>query len=258
MRLCLPTRPASRPFRSTTPAAPTRIRRLQLMSSRVWPGRAPPGCASVGEFEEYLGRAVAPEDNGNVSGTHLARSFPLAHCPMRALAGKPLTQLEWARAGVITKEMIYIASAKTLAVSGRSSRAKDVLTMARTSALPSSNRYAGVRTEEVARGRAIIPSNINHPELEPMIIGRNFLTKINANIGNSAVTSSVEEEVEKMRWATEWGADTVMDLSTGGASTTSANGSSAIPVSDRHRTDLSGVEKVKKVEELDSTIYWRH
>ena len=85
--------------------------------------------------------------------------------------------------------------------------------------------------DEVARGRAIIPANINHLELEPMIIGRNFLVKINANIGNSAVTSSIEEEVEKLRWATLWGADTVMDLSTGRTFTRHANGSSATPPS---------------------------
>jgi phosphomethylpyrimidine synthase len=128
----------------------------------------------------------------------------------------PLTQLEWARAGVITKEMIYIAERENL---GR----KQMLEAAPAAhddgesfgaAVPLFVTPEFVRSE-VARGRAIIPSNINHGELEPMIIGRNFLTKINANIGNSAVTSSVEEEVEKMVWAIRWGADTVMDLSTG-------------------------------------------
>ena len=94
---------------------------------------------------------------------------------------------------------------------------------------------------EVARGRAIIPSNINHAELEPMIIGRNFLTKINANIGNSAVTSSVEEEIEKMVWAIRWGADTVMDLSTGrNIHNTREWIIRNAPVPDRHRADLSG------------------
>ena len=128
----------------------------------------------------------------------------------------PLTQLEWARAGVITKEMIYIAERENL---GR----KKMLEAAQAAhddgesfgaSLPLYVTPEFVRAE-VARGRAIIPANINHAELEPMIIGRNFLTKINANIGNSAVTSSVEEEVEKMVWAIRWGADTVMDLSTG-------------------------------------------
>ena len=128
----------------------------------------------------------------------------------------PITQLEWARKGVITKEMIYIAERENL---GR----KKMLDVAQERADDGESFGASVPLfvtpefvrSEVARGRAIIPSNINHGELEPMIIGRNFLTKINANIGNSAVTSSVEEEVEKMVWAIRWGADTVMDLSTG-------------------------------------------
>jgi phosphomethylpyrimidine synthase len=128
----------------------------------------------------------------------------------------PLTQLEWARAGVITKEMIYIAERENL---GR----KAMHEVAQAAHDDGESFGAAVPLyvtpefvcSEVARGRAIIPSNINHGELEPMIIGRNFLTKINANIGNSAVTSSVEEEVEKMVWAIRWGADTVMDLSTG-------------------------------------------
>ena len=128
----------------------------------------------------------------------------------------PITQLEWARKGVITKEMIYIAERENL---GR----KKMLDVAQERHDDGESFGASVPLfvtpefvrDEVARGRAIIPSNINHGELEPMIIGRNFLTKINANIGNSAVTSSVEEEVEKMVWAIRWGADTVMDLSTG-------------------------------------------
>ena len=142
--------------------------------------------------------------------------FPQYATPMRGLAGKPLTQLEWARAGVITKEMIYIAERENL---GR----KKMLETAQAAHDDGESFGASVPLfvtpefvrAEVARGRAIIPANINHAELEPMIIGRNFLTKINANIGNSAVTSSVEEEVEKMVWAIRWGADTVMDLSTG-------------------------------------------
>jgi phosphomethylpyrimidine synthase len=133
-----------------------------------------------------------------------------------ASGSHPVTQLEWARAGVITKEMIYIAERENL---GR----KEMLERARFAHDDGESFGADVPLfitaefvrSEVARGRAIIPANINHAELEPMIIGRNFLTKINANIGNSAVTSSVEEEVEKMVWAIRWGADTVMDLSTG-------------------------------------------
>jgi len=166
--------------------------------------------------EDYDGRAIKPVDNGNVSGKHLARSFPNTPRPMRVLDGKAATQLEWARAGVVTKEMIYIAERENL---GR----KKMLDVAQERADDGESFGAAVPLfvtpefvrDEVARGRAIIPSNINHGELEPMIIGRNFLTKINANIGNSAVTSSVEEEVEKMVWAIRWGADTVMDLSTG-------------------------------------------
>jgi phosphomethylpyrimidine synthase len=169
-----------------------------------------------GGVEEYQGRDIKPVDNGNVSGKHLARSFPNTPHPLRVADGKPATQLEWARAGVITKEMIYIAERENL---GR----KKMLDVAQERADDGESFGAAVPLfvtpefvrDEVARGRAIIPSNINHGELEPMIIGRNFLTKINANIGNSAVTSSVEEEVEKMVWAIRWGADTVMDLSTG-------------------------------------------
>jgi phosphomethylpyrimidine synthase len=128
----------------------------------------------------------------------------------------PLTQFEWARAGVITKEMIYVAARENLGRKTQLDRAEVALADGESfgASVPAFITPEFVRSE-VARGRAIIPSNINHPELEPMIIGRNFLTKINANIGNSAVTSSVEEEVEKMVWAIRWGADTVMDLSTG-------------------------------------------
>ncbi|MDR3420072.1 MAG: phosphomethylpyrimidine synthase ThiC [Xanthobacteraceae bacterium] len=169
-----------------------------------------------GGIEEYDGRPIKPVDNGNVSGKHLARNFPNTPKPTRGIAGKPITQLEWARAGVITKEMIYIAERENL---GR----KKMLESAQAAHDDGESFGASVPLfvtsefvrSEVARGRAIIPANINHGELEPMIIGRNFLTKINANIGNSAVTSSVEEEVEKMVWAIRWGADTVMDLSTG-------------------------------------------
>ncbi len=169
-----------------------------------------------GGVEDYDGRPIQPVDNGNVTGKHLARNFANTLRPLRGLAGKPLTQLEWARLGVITKEMIYIAERENL---GR----KKMLETAQAAHDDGESFGASVPLfvtpefvrDEVARGRAIIPANINHAELEPMIIGRNFLTKINANIGNSAVTSSVEEEVEKMVWAIRWGADTVMDLSTG-------------------------------------------
>ncbi|HUC50633.1 MAG TPA: phosphomethylpyrimidine synthase ThiC [Xanthobacteraceae bacterium] len=169
-----------------------------------------------GGVEDYQGREIKAVDNGNASGKHLARSFPNTPRPLRGLDGKPITQLEWARKGIITKEMIYVAERENL---GR----KKMLDVAQAAHDDGESFGASVPLfvtpefvrDEVARGRAIIPANINHSELEPMAIGRNFLTKINANIGNSAVTSSVEEEVEKMVWAIRWGADTVMDLSTG-------------------------------------------
>jgi phosphomethylpyrimidine synthase len=169
-----------------------------------------------GGVEEYEGRPILAVDNGNVTGKHLARNFPNTPKPMRAIGDAPMTQLEWARAGVITKEMIYIAERENIGRKKMLENAKATLADGESfgAALPAFVTPEFVR-DEVARGRAIIPSNINHGELEPMIIGRNFLVKINANIGNSAVTSSVEEEVEKMVWAIRWGADTVMDLSTG-------------------------------------------
>ena len=169
-----------------------------------------------GGIEDYQGRPIQPVDNGNVSGKHLARNFPNTPKPMRAIGDAPVTQLEFARANIVTKEMIYIAERENLGRKEMLSRAEAALADGEQfgGAVPAFVTPEFVRSE-VARGRAIIPSNINHAELEPMIIGRNFLTKINANIGNSAVTSSVEEEIEKMVWAIRWGADTVMDLSTG-------------------------------------------
>jgi len=141
-----------------------------------------------GDVEEYEGRVANAGDNGN--GAKAGDQFPgLRRRPLRARDGGAVTQLGYARKGLITPEMEFIAIRE------------------------------GVEPEfvrsEVAAGRAIIPANVNHPETEPMIIGRNFLVKINANIGNSAVASSIEEEVEKMTWAIRWGSDTVMDLSTG-------------------------------------------
>jgi phosphomethylpyrimidine synthase len=147
------------------------------------------------------------------------RSVPpgLERKPLRAKPGKTVTQLHYARQGIITPEMEFIAIRENLGrdfagstVAGKGTRGGESFG----ANIPEQITPEFVRSE-VARGRAIIPANINHPESEPMIIGRNFLVKINANIGNSAVASSIEEEVEKMRWATKWGADTVMDLSTG-------------------------------------------
>ncbi|WP_342640867.1 phosphomethylpyrimidine synthase ThiC [Rhodoligotrophos ferricapiens] len=169
-----------------------------------------------GGVEAYNGRVIKPEDNGNVGQKHLAKAFPIAHQPLRGDGSRPLTQLQCARAGIITKEMIYVAARENLGREQALANARATIADGESfgAAIPEYVTPEFVR-DEIARGRAIIPCNINHPELEPMIIGRNFLVKINANIGNSAVTSSVEEEVEKMVWAIRWGADTVMDLSTG-------------------------------------------
>jgi phosphomethylpyrimidine synthase len=169
-----------------------------------------------GGVEAYDGRDVRPEDNGGASGRHLAREFPVRHRPLRARAGQPATQLEFARAGIITKEMEYVAIRENLGRKAMLENAEAAVALGQSfgAEIPPFITPEFVR-DEIARGRAIIPANINHAELEPMIIGRNFLVKINANIGNSAVASSVEEEVDKMVWAIRWGADTVMDLSTG-------------------------------------------
>ncbi|HRF09435.1 MAG TPA: phosphomethylpyrimidine synthase ThiC [Xanthobacteraceae bacterium] len=169
-----------------------------------------------GGIEEYEGRAIQPIDNGNATGKYLARAFPNTPKPMRGVGNAPVTQYEFAKAGIITKEMIYVAERENLGRKKMLERAEAALADGEQfgGALPAFITPEFVR-DEIARGRAIIPANINHAELEPMIIGRNFLVKINANIGNSAVTSSVEEEIDKMVWAIRWGADTVMDLSTG-------------------------------------------
>lgn len=144
------------------------------------------------DVEEYQGREIEPEDNGYNEDDPLANRdwFPNTNRrPLRAKSGKCVTQMDYAKQGIITQEMEFVAIRE--------------------------NMEPEFVRSEIARGRAIIPVNINHPENEPMIIGRNFHVKINANIGNSAVTSSIEQEVEKMTWATRWGTDTIMDLSTG-------------------------------------------
>ncbi|MGV1792761.1 phosphomethylpyrimidine synthase ThiC [Rhizobium sp. A37_96] len=166
-----------------------------------------------GDVEIYEGRHVRPEDNGFVTGERLTPDFPAKRQPLRAIDGKAVTQLAYARAGIITPEMEFIAIRENL---GRKAKAETMIRDGESfgAHIPDHVTPEFVR-QEVAAGRAIIPANINHPESEPMIIGRNFLVKINANIGNSAVTSSMAEEVEKMVWAARWGADTVMDLSTG-------------------------------------------
>ena len=216
------------------------------------PALRAPWILDRGDVAEYAGREVRPMDNGYLSSKHVEFAssaernrlveFPgLKRRPMRASAGHPVSQLWYARKGVITPEMEFIAIRENMRRARIAEMSKDLVRNdlekqhegSRQSAsrdpksafVPSVFRRFPQRIpdeitpefvrDELAAGRAIIPCNINHPELEPMIIGRNFLVKINANIGNSAVASSIEEEVEKMRWATKWGADTVMDLSTG-------------------------------------------
>ena len=144
-----------------------------------------------GDTAAYDGRPVQPVDNGQKARDHrdLDSVFATTRQPLRALAGRTVTQMRYAKQGVITPEMEFVALREGV-----------------------SAEYV---RDEIARGRAVLPVNVNHPEVEPMAIGRGFLVKINANIGNSAVASSIEQEVDKMTWATRWGADTVMDLSTG-------------------------------------------
>lgn len=191
-----------------------------------------------GDVAEYEGRDTKPEDNGYLSEEHADRynqkkdeknrlkEYPgLKRKPLKASAGHPVTQLWYAQQGIVTPEMEFIAIRENL---GRDEAFKALKDGAGPRNLmnfqhPGQDHGASIPEhitpefvrDEVARGRAIIPSNINHPEAEPMIIGRNFLVKINANIGNSAVASTIDEEVEKLRWSTLWGADNVMDLSTG-------------------------------------------
>jgi phosphomethylpyrimidine synthase len=195
------------------------------------------------DVEEISGRQVQPIDDGFLSEKHAASkngngSSPFNRAERKILRAKngAVTQLAYARRGIITPEMEFIAIRENLGRAGAgiepanngngnepTTRGRNDLAFTHPGSEPIQNLKSKIQNEitpefvrdEVARGRAIIPANINHPESEPMIIGRNFLVKINANIGNSAVASSIEEEVEKMRWATKWGADTVMDLSTG-------------------------------------------
>ncbi|MGA9770949.1 MAG: phosphomethylpyrimidine synthase ThiC [Blastocatellia bacterium] len=187
-----------------------------------------------GDVVEYEGRKVLPQDDGYLTegAKEYARAkdkgrfdeFPgLRRQPLRAKSGHAVTQMHYAKRGIITPEMEFIAIRENMGRQAAFQAAKNGDRSALNfqhagesfgARLPEYVTPEFVR-DEVARGRAIIPANINHPEAEPMIIGRNFLVKINANIGNSAVASSIEEEVEKMRWSIKWGADTVMDLSTG-------------------------------------------
>jgi phosphomethylpyrimidine synthase len=197
-----------------------------------------PWIANRGDVEQHAARAVKPEDNGLKNarqefGGASVEVFPnVNQKPLRAKPGKAVTQMAYARKGIVTPEMEFVAIRENEGRSGQwpvaGGRKNELTTDHRplTTKLPyQKGNSFGARIpdiitpefvrDEIAAGRAIIPNNINHPESEPMIIGRNFKVKINANIGNSAVTSSVAEEVDKMVWAIRWGADTVMDLSTG-------------------------------------------
>jgi len=197
-----------------------------------------PWILARGDVAEYDGRAVKPEDNGYLSDEHAARhnerksarnrlkEYPgLKRRPLRASAGHPVTQMWYAKQGIVTPEMEYIAIRENLGreAAFRAATDRDGARNLLNHQHPGNPWGASIPEfitpefvrDEVARGRAIIPANVNHPESEPMIIGRNFLVKINANIGNSAVASTIDEEVEKLQWSTLWGADTVMDLSTG-------------------------------------------
>jgi len=169
----------------TDPATTTDVRRGLPALRAGW-------IAERADSEEYEGRAARAEDDGRRAGelSGLDAVFTGRRPTVRrAATGRTISQLAYARRGEVTAEMEFVALREGVPVQT-------------------------VR-EEIARGRAVLPANVNHPEAEPMIIGRQFLVKVNANLGNSAVTSSIEEEVEKMQWATRWGADTVMDLSTG-------------------------------------------
>jgi phosphomethylpyrimidine synthase len=183
-----------------------------------------------GDVEEYEGRNVRPEDNGYTNEDQLIRAyskekgkleyFPaLKRKPLRAKAGNAISQMYYAKHGIVTPEMEFVAIRESNSLTTEPTTARNSIYHQHPgnpygASIPKIITPEFVR-DEIARGRAIIPSNINHPECEPMAIGRNFLVKINANIGNSAIASSIEEEVEKMLWSIRWGADTVMDLSTG-------------------------------------------
>ena len=181
-------------------------------------GLAPVRAAWIDERgdSETLGALTSQYGQRRAADIGLANlRFDHLQTPRRAKAGMNVSQMHYARRGIITPEMEYVAIRENM----RLEQYREQLAMQHPGQSFGANLQKAITPEfvrdEIARGRAIIPANINHPELEPMIIGRNFLVKINANIGNSALTSSIEDEVDKMTWSTRWGADTVMDLSTG-------------------------------------------
>ncbi len=180
-----------------------------------------------GDSEYYAGRLRVALDDGRKGDPDdirleqlRAEAAALQRQPRRAKSGANVSQMHYAKRGIITPEMEYVAIRENGRREWMAEYMKDAGREQRLAGNPMGAMIPKIITpefvrDEVARGRAIIPANINHPEVEPMAIGRNFLVKINANIGNSAVTSSIEEEVEKLVWAIRWGADNVMDLSTG-------------------------------------------
>ena len=210
------------------------------------------------DTESYEGRQRAALDDGvkneaEQNNTTIERiqalraeAAGLQRTPRRAKAGQNVTQMHYARKGIVTPEMEYVAIRENGKREWMQEYLNDPVREARLRGNPMGARIPQIITpefvrDEVARGRAIIPANINHPEVEPMAIGRNFGVKINANIGNSAVTSSIEEEVDKLVWATRWGADNVMDLSTGrNIHTTRDWIVRNSPGADRHGADLPG------------------
>ncbi|WP_372884830.1 phosphomethylpyrimidine synthase ThiC [Shimia sp.] len=202
----LPVYDSSGPY--TDPDVTTDIKQGLAPLRRKW-------IEARGDVEAYDGREIKPEDNGFVEGDRLTPEFPVKPRPLRGKEGAAPTQLAYARAGIVTPEMEFVAI--------RENQLRELAPCHGQVARDGNDFGANIPDyvtpefvrDEIAAGRAIIPANINHPESEPMIIGRNFLVKINANMGTSAVTSSMEEEVDKMVWAIRWGADTVMDLSTG-------------------------------------------
>lgn len=197
----------------TDPKASVDIHQGLVTPRRAW-------VLARNDVAAYKGRLGQPEDNGHRSAQPIISPAGLKRTPLRAKSGMNVTQLHYARQGMVTPEMEYIAIREN---EKRESLVDKYFNGERETRLRGQSFGAHLPPlitpefvrNEVAAGRAIIPANINHPELEPMVIGRNFLIKVNANIGNSAVTSSIEEEVEKMVWAIRWGGDTVMDLSTG-------------------------------------------
>nr|WP_320132455.1 phosphomethylpyrimidine synthase ThiC [uncultured Holophaga sp.] len=191
---------ANEPVRIYDPSGPYTDPAVKIDLAAGMPAIRLPWIRERGDVEELAGASSEYRIQREEDSSLDAIRFPAVRKPLRAKAGKCITQMHYAKQGIVTPEMEYIAIRENMGREAASIKSRITPEFVR---------------DEVARGRAVIPANINHPEVEPMIIGRNFLVKINANIGNSAVASSIEEEVEKMAWSIRWGSDTVMDLSTG-------------------------------------------